>query len=990
MFRLLGPVEVVAGQAAVRLGGIKPQTLLAALLLEHGHVVPTTRLIDVLWPDDPPETARAAIQTYVKTLRQAVGKDMIVTHASGYLARIPPGSLDTDLFQGLLADARDAAGPRETSELLGAALALWRGPALAGLGDSALAGEAARLEHLRLSATADRLDAELALGHHAELVAELAALVGRHPADERLRGQYMTVLYRLGRQSDALAVFREGRESLAEELGVDPGPELTALHHAILRGDAALLGPAPGEQVRVAVPAQLPPGPADFTGRAEVSAALGAALTSGGAAAVVAGRSGSGKSALAIHVAHQVAKAFPDGQLYAELRGMSAAPADPGEVLGRFLKALGVEPGALPESTGERADLYRSLLAGRRTLVVLDDAGTERQVRPLLPGGTAAVLITSRNRLGGLAGVRRTDLDVLDPAEAMELMGRIVGAGRVAAEEAVAREIAEMCGRLPLAIRIAGARLATRQRWPLRVLADRLADERRRLDELAIADLEVRAGFEVSYRGLDEEAGRALRRLGYLGVPEFSAWIVAWLCDVAWPVAEDIVERLVDAQVVDFGRVDDFGTLRYRIHDLVRIYGRERAEAEEPAETLDAAVGRVLGGWLALVDQVAIHTPSDEIGRPRPSAELPAAPPELVEQVLKAPYDWFDVEQPALVVGLERAAALGLHAMVVRFASARLGMSFLGVTRFESKERIVHAALTAARDAGNREGVAAMLAELGGLRYQQDRFPEANRVLGEALGAFRDLGDRRGQAFVLSALGATSREAGRLADGLYFLDRAAGLFADFGDGVGHAHARRLAGSIQLERGDYDDAWAALEESLSDYRGVGSRRGEAVTLRTMSLFHRATGDYAAAVGPAEEALAIFRHHGDTLMEAYAVRSRAKAEVRLGLGRQALAPLEQALSTCRAMRDRWGLGVTLRTLGELHLADGNLRDADVCLTAAKEVWQDMEAPLWMARTERDLALLHEARGETETAAEIRARAVQVFRDHGSREFGELTES
>ncbi|GAA1745026.1 AfsR/SARP family transcriptional regulator [Nonomuraea bangladeshensis] len=995
-FRLLGPVEVTAGGAAVPLGGVKPQTLLAALLLERGHIVPMPRLIDIIWPDDPPETARAAIQTYIKTLRQALARsgmpEVIVTRAPGYLAQIPAGSLDMDVFERLLADARAASTPQETSDLLGAALALWRGPVLAGLGDSLLSGEAARLEQLRLTAVEERMAADLALGRHGQVVAELAGLVGRHPTNERLRGQYMTALCRLGRQSDALAAFREGREVLVESLGVDPGPELTALHHAILRGDPALLAPPSGATAGAVVPAQLPLAPADFTGRAPESSALVTALTSGPSRAiqVIGGRAGSGKSALAVHVAYQVASTFPDGQLYAELRGMSDAPADAGEVLGRFLKALGVEPAALPPGTAERAELYRSLLAGRRVLVLLDDAATEQQVRPLLPGGPgAAVLITSRNRLGGLAGVHRTDLDVLDPAEAIELLGRIAGAERTAAEETAAREIVELCGRLPLAIRIAGARLATRRQWPLRLLADRLTDERRRLDELAIADLEVRAGFELSYRGLDRGARRALRRLGHLGVPEFSPWVVAWLCDLGGTAAEVTVERLVDAQVVDFSRVDELGTLRYRLHDLVSIYARERAEVEESAEALASAVERVLGGWLALADRVAATAPSDEIGWLRSPVDAFPVSRELVKQVLGAPHDWFDIEQPALVVGLERAAALGLHRLVCKFASARLGPSLFGVNRFVSRERINQAALAAARDAGDRHDEATMLAELGHLRYLQDRFPEARQLLGEALGAFRELGDPRGQAVALAGLGVTCREAGRLIDALYFLDQAGTLLAGLGLGqdVGNVYLRRLAASVRLELGDYPAAWSGLEESLAAYRRVGSRRGEGVTLRTMSLFHRATGEYGQAIETAEAARAIFAQLGDKLMEAYAVRAWAKARFRLGRTRQVLAPLEGALATCQAMGDRWGLALTLRTLGELHLADGHLRDAAACLTASIEVWEAMEAPLWRARTERDLALLHEARGEPETAATIRARALTVFRDHGAREHAEL---
>ncbi|WP_283137936.1 AfsR/SARP family transcriptional regulator [Rhizohabitans arisaemae] len=990
-FRLLGPVEVTVGGVPVPLGGAKPQTLLAALLLEHGHIVPIPRLIDIIWPDDPPKTAKAAIQTYVRMLRQTMARhgvaDVILTRAPGYQAQIPAGSLDVALFNQLLVQARRANTPQETTELLSGALALWRGPALAGLHGSLLAGEASRLEQLRLTATEERMDADLALGRHGQLVAELAALVGHHPANERLRGQYMTALYRLGRQSDALASFREGRQALVEELGVDPGPELTSLYHAILRGDQVLLAPPSDRTVRVTVPTQLPLVPADFTGRTQQTSALATALTAGPASIiqVIAGRGGSGKSALATHVAHGVAAAFPDGQLYAELRGMSDTPAEPGEVLGRFLQALGVEPSAIPAATAERAELYRGLLAGRRVLVLLDDAADERQVRPLLlGGGGCAVLITSRNRLGGLAGVRRTDLDVLDPDEAVELLVRIVGADRVAAEEPVAREIVELCGRLPLAIRIAGARLATRQRWPLRLLADRLTDERRRLDELTIADLEVRAGFELSYRGLDDDARQTLRRLGHLGVPEFASWVVAWLTDAPETVAEDTVERLVDAQVVDFSRVDDLGIPRYRVHDLVRIYGCERAEAEEPAGALAAAVGRVLGGWLTLANQVTADAPSDEIDWLHPAEAFPVSC-ELTAQVLAAPHSWFDIEQPALVVGLERAAALGLHELVCQFASARLGPSFLGVNRFESRERINRSALAAARLAGDRYGQATMLAELGRLRYDQDHFPEARRILDEALGAFRELGDARGKAVVLSGLGVICREAGRLVEALHFLDEADALLKELGADAGYP--RRLAASVRLERGDYPAAWSGLEECLAGYRRAGSRRGEGVTLRTMSLFHRATGQYVPAIEAAEAAMAIFGQLGDKLMEAYSIRTWAKAHLRLGHTDLALGPLEAVLSTCQAMGDRWGLGVALRTLGELHLADGNLKDAAACLTASMEVWEGMDAPLWRARTERDLALLYEARGDAETGAALRDRAVKVFHMYGAREYGEL---
>ncbi|MDI1464108.1 BTAD domain-containing putative transcriptional regulator [Catellatospora sp. KI3] len=994
-YRLLGPVEVVAGAAQVPLGGLKPQTLLAALLLEHGRVVPLTRLIDILWPGDPPETAKAAIHTYVKSLRQALARHgadgVIVTRAPGYLVELAPDSLDLHVFEQLLAGAHRAEAAEEVSRLLTAALALWRGPALAGLGDSLLSGEAERLEQLRLGATERRVAADLVLGRHGQVVAELAALVARHPANERLRGQYMTALYGAGRQSDALAAFEEGRAALSEELGVDPGPELTSLHRAILRGDPALMPPAAPDRPQRTAPAQLPVAPADFTGRADQTDALIAALTPapGAAVHVIAGRGGSGKSALAVHVAHQVKASFPDGQLYAELRGMGDAPAEPGEVLGRMLKALGVEFTAMPAAAAERAELYRSLLAGRRLLVVLDDAADEQQVRPLLPGDPGcAVLVTGRNRLGGLSGARRIDLDVLGPQDALDLLGRIVGADRAAAEPAAAQAIVELCGHLPLAICIAGARLATRQRWPLRLLADRLADEQRRLDELTIADLQVRAGFELSYRGLDEPARRALRRLGYLGVPEFSSWIPAWLTDTAETAAEDVVEQLVDAHLVDFSHVDGLGRLRYRLHELVRLYARERAEAEESAGSLSAAVSRVLSGWLTLADQVTADAPADAIGWARPVIEARPMDAGLLAQVRSAPHTWFDLEHAALVVGLERAAVLGLHDLVCLFASARLGPSFLGVNRFEARERINQAALAAAVSAGDRRGEAIMLAELGHLRYLQDRFPESRQHFTEALAAFREHGDGRGMAVALIGLGAGCREAGRLVEALHFLDQGGDRVRELGDDIALGYLHRLAGSVRLELGDYEQVRTDLKESLAAYQRAGSQRGEGLTLRTLSMYHRAVGEYEEAVETAMRAQEIFTELGDALMEAYAVRSLAKARLRRGESAGVLAQLEHVLTVCHAMGDRLGHAVTMRTVGELHLAEGRLDEAYALLDAALRQCEQMDVPLWQARTERDLALLHEARGESEAAAALRAKAVRTFRAFAARESEELT--
>ncbi len=992
--RLLGPVEVLVDGRVVPLGGAKPRSLLVALLLARGAVVPVSRLIDVIWPQDPPGTARGVIQTYVRSLRRAFGvfglPDLIVTRSPGYAANIPTDALDWVRFERLVAEGRAATSPPDRSRLLGAALALWRGPALAGLGDSALDDEAARLAELRITATEQRIAADIDLGRYAEVLGELTALLGRCPTDERLRGHQMVVLSRLGRRSDALASFRAARHVLVEELGVDPGPELTAIHHAVLRGDRSVLGDPvepPG-----AAPAQVPAVAADFTGRrAEITALVRELRPRDDAWApavhVVTGPGGSGKSALAAWVAREVAGTFPGGQLYADLRGMTEQPAEPADVLARFLTAL--DAPRVPPGFEERVAAFRDLSARRRVLVVLDDAASERQVRPLLPTGAAcAALVTSRHQLGGLAGAGLTRLDVLDRAEALDLLGRIVGQHRVSAECAAADDIVTRCGLLPLAIRIAGARLATRHRWPLRLLAERLGDQRRTLDELAIADLEVRASFGLSYHRLADRERIALRRLGFLGAPEFAPWVLAWALDVAEPEAEVVVERLVDANLVDFTRVDDLGCLRYRLHDLVRIYARERAEREEPPAELTGAVARTLSGWLSVTDLVTTSSPPDEVQwrrTPTPRRDVSAAVAKLV---VTAPQTWFDLDQSALVAGVECAAALGLHDLVCEVASARMGSPFLGGDRYEARVRMISAALSAVRPVGNVRGEAILLAELGHVRYQQDRFAESARHQDRALGIFRDLGDEQGEAVALAGLGMACRESGRLLDALGFLDRAQVLFRSLGDDAGLASAARMAGSVRLECGDLASAWTDLETSLATYRRIGSRRGEALTLRSMGLHHRATGALTDSIDACTAAASIFRELEDELMVSYAVRAMAKAEFRLGRHDGIHGRLDWCLSVCRDLGDRHGQGLTLRTFGEFHLARGRPADAEEALTASLAIWDGMEAPLWRARTVRDLAEVHARRGEAGQAARLLADATRVFREHHAREYSEMT--
>jgi DNA-binding SARP family transcriptional activator len=1038
-FRLLGPVEASIGERLIALGGAKPRTLIAALLIDHGRVVPTSRLIDAVWGADPPDTARAVIQTYVSTLRHSLARAdataQIVTRPPGYLLRIGSNDLDRDLFERLFVQGRKAAAAeryRDATELLRAASAQWRGPALGGVESEILSGEAARLDEMRLTAIEERIHADLALRRLDEAAAELTELVRRHPFRERMHGQLMVALSGMGRQSEALTVYRRLRSALVDEMGIEPGAALKAIHQSILRCESgpavepaaattvnrapppalaaglapvALVekpiadamptaGPSLAADPSLARPHQLPPVPADFTGRGSEIAALAAALTGGtpgetAGVQLIVGKGGTGKSALGARAAHEVAARFPDGQLYAELRGMSGTPAEPRDVLGRFLLALGMAPATVPGTLEERVERYRTLVAGRRMLVVLDDAGSEAQVRPMLPGSPAcAVLVTSRTRLAGLAGANPTELDVMDADESIALLSRIIGADRTRAEPESARQITTLCGGLPLAIRVAGARLASRPRWPLRLLADRLADEHQRLDELAVGDQEVRASITLSYRSLDEQARAALRVLGVLGLPDFPSWIVAAALELSEIDGERVVERLVDAHLVDFVHVDGVGHLRYRLHDLVRLYARERADAEDTGPVRAEMVARVAGHWVALIDAIAARTPSGELQIRDGSESAGPALDRVAGRVLAHPKAWFDAEYESLVVAVELTASMALDQLSCDLASGLCNSEFALNNRFEAWTRTHDAALTAARRAGNRHGEAVLLSGFGQLRYAQDRYSDACEYLCQALEAFRQDKDRRGEATSLAGLGATCREQGHFAEALHFLSSAEAILRDLRDASAIGYVRRLAGSVHLERGDYPAAEAALEEALAGYRRASSRRGEALTLRTIAMYHRARGELVAALDAAMRALAGFQEVGDELLEAYGLRTVGKTLIRLGRTSEARPALERSLVTSQQLVDRWGEAATLRVLGELGLAAGEPAMAERCFAASIARWDELRLPLWRARTVYSLSCLHAARGDADLAAALRTDAMTVFERFGAREYTELS--
>jgi DNA-binding SARP family transcriptional activator len=590
-YRLLGTVQAWREGAEVDLGGPKPRAVLATLLLAANKVVPTHRMIGRVWGAGVPATAQAQLHTHISRLRKHLGHNVILRQAAGYLIKVDPGELDLEHFTWLVGKAREhrqASAATQAVGYLDRALKLWSGQALGGTTDPLLSVEGPSLEEQRLAAMEDRVDGRLALGGNSALVGEIRSLVQEYPLRERFHGQLMLALYHCGRQADALKVFQNLRDHLVKDFGLDPGPELTRLRSAILRADPAL-DPVPagrtsqGSTPPPPAPAQLPQDVATFTGRERQLGQLDRLLADADSptwTAVIDGTAGTGKTALAIRWAHRMREHFPDGQLYADLRGHApAAPAEPAETLAKFVRSLGVPEERIPADLDELTNLYRSLLAGKRMLVVLDDADTAQQVRPLLPGASGCrVLVTSRTTLYGLAALndaRRLALDVLADTEAKTLVAHIIGDGRVRAEPEAASELVRLCAHLPLALRITAVNLASN---PARSIADYVAmmTYGNRFAAMEVDGDEasgVLTAFDLSYQRLSPDAQRLFRLLADVADPHFTSRSAATIANITRAQAEQLLGQLADANLVRQHVVPDE---HYTFHDLLRQYAKER------------------------------------------------------------------------------------------------------------------------------------------------------------------------------------------------------------------------------------------------------------------------------------------------------------------------------------------------------------------------------------------------------------------------------
>jgi len=864
--RLLGPVDVTVEGAARSVAGTRRQAVLAALALAPGHVVSTDRLADLVWGDAAPPTAANTLQSHVSYLRRLLGgRGAILARPPGYLLDLGAEPTDVTAAERLIGQAEQSADPGRRAGLLSEAVALWRGPPLADL--PGFEREAQRLDQLLLRARRQLVDVRLELGEHAALLGELTELSRQYPLDEEVAGRLMLALYRAGRQADALDAYRRLRDTLREDLGIDPGPAVRDLESAILRQDPSLELPA--VPVSAEVPAQLPLAVAAFTGRARELSTLDRLMDEAAqsvAIAAVSGTAGVGKTALAVRWAHRAAGRFPDGQLYCDLRGFDPGGAvlDPVDALRGFLTALGTPADRIPEGLAARAGLYRSLLAGKRVLVLLDNARDVDQVRPLLPGAPGClVLVTSRDRLTPLLaieGARPVTLDVLSPREARDLITGRIGLGRALAEPEAADEIVERCARLPLALAIACARAAAYPELPLAKLAGELRDAAGPLDALSGDDCgtDLRAVFSWSYQRLDPAAARLFRLLGLHPGPDVTVSAAASLAGLPLERTRPLLAQLARAHLLTEKTAG-----RFSAHDLLRAYAAELAgRADDPA-ALGAAQLRLLDHYTHSAHRAAglVHVGSDplDLDDPRDGvtvAELTGRPDALA---------WLGAEYPALVAAIDRAAEEGFDAYVWRLA--------LILWEFQDRQGRWHDldasmanALAAAYRIGDRDAQARIHRRSAVANRRLGRGDEAERHLRLALERYQELGDRAGEARIVISLTVLFDQQGRYPDALRHARMAFDLHLELGDRRGQAAASNLIGWCLARLGSYAEAASHCLRALAEHRATGDEDGEAEALDSLGLINHHLGRYGQAVTDLEEALRLFRQGGDRYAQA----------------------------------------------------------------------------------------------------------------------------
>ncbi|MEV4345189.1 tetratricopeptide repeat protein [Actinoplanes sp. NPDC049596] len=933
-FGVLGAVEARAGGQPIELGHARQRSVLAVLLVEAGRPVTVDQLIDRVWGERPPQRAAGSLYSYLSRLRAVVAG--IERQPGGYAVTADPLTVDLHRFRWLVARGRAAESDRAGAELIAQGLGLWRGEPFAGLDTPWLSTTRELLLGERFAAELDHHDVLLRLARHGELLPRLTAAVAEHPLDERLAEQFMLALYRSGRQADADEQYRRIRARLADELGSDPGAGLRRLHERILAADPALTptaaSPIPptvaaAKAAASAKPAQLPADVRAFTGRTAELAALDRSLADGDepplTVMLLSGTAGVGKSALAVRWAHRVREAFPDGQLYVNLRGYDTEqPVAVGDALAGFLTALGVRGPEIPPGVEERAGRYRSELTGRRMLVLLDNASSVEQVRPLLPGsGSCLVLVTSRDALPGMValhGAERINLDLLPPADAVGLLRRLIGA-RVDREPEVAERLAAACARLPLALRIAAELAATRTDVSLADLVGELSDHRMRLDLLDAGDprAEVRAVFSWSYQNLPADAARMFRLLGLHPGESVHVDAVAALTGAEPAEARRLLGVLVRASLVHIGRGG-----RYGLHDLLRAYAAELATATDPAPEREAALTRLFDHYLAgsVAAMTTLYPDTDAAGDP------------------EAARSWIEAERPNLAASCTYAAAHGRYRFAVDLAGTLFRYLDAGGPVAEAVT-VTASAVSAALALGDRPAQARALSDLGRLHRRQGRLGAAADTYRQALDLYAELGEPAAEAVALRNLGSVHWRRGDYPQAADHFERAWSLYQQLGDDAGQADASVRLALVDARLGDEEQATKRLRAALDLVTRLGDRFSEAYVL---SLLARLSGDpdeLATAAAHLERSLATARSAGDRTAESYVLTDLAAVRSRQGRQDEAAGHLRQAVLLHRRIGDRASEAEALNDLGQVLRATGDAAGArtqhEQALMLAREI-------------------------------------------------------
>ncbi|HEX5405131.1 MAG TPA: tetratricopeptide repeat protein [Pseudonocardiaceae bacterium] len=951
--------------------------MLAVLLVEANRFVSVDQLMERVWGDAPPQRGRGVLYSYLSRLRSAFADEPDVTierRSGGYLFAVDEASVDLHQFRGLVDEARLATDDGHALALFDKALGLWRGSPFADLDTPWLASVRAALEMQRSAAELDRTDAALRCGQHAQLLADLNTRATQQPFDERIAGQLMLALAGAGRQAEALTAYQHTRRALLDQLGLEPGAELRRLHERILAGTTAADTPGPGDSALPDARRQLPAPPAQFIGRATELDMLGGLVSEPGTEppgtvviSAIDGMPGVGKTALALRFAHLVADRYPDRQMYVDLHGHTPGqpPTDPADALAALLTADGVDARYLPGSPEGRAALWRDRMAGRRVLLVLDNAASSGQIKLLLPGtAMCLVLITSRQFLGDLpSGTAELQLNVLPAADAIEMF---LGLAPRAADAMVeVAELVTLCEYLPLAITLL-ARLLTRH--PAWSMGDLISRTRAQLLTVRAENHTVAAAFELSYRALDPDQQRFFRHLGLHPGIDIDPYAAAALADVPLDVAAGHLDTLHAHRLLE-----EMSPERFRMHDLIRRYARTLTEADDP-DLRDRAVGRLLDYYRFAALAAGSHVARRSIPTGPPTGS-PTSMPDL--SGWKPARAWMTAERPNLVACIEDAATRGdLDRQVALTAAIAAHLRIDGP--WSLGIQLHAAAAAAAQRSDDQLGRADALVQLGDLRRLTGDYPGATDDLEQARAIYAGVGNRIGESNALLCLGEALRATGDLADATVVLEQAQSGYAVAGDLPGEVNVLLVLGTLRQLTSAYPAAVDALTSSMMAARRAGSRLVEAEALRNLGALHNLTGDLAAATHTLEQALSISTELDDRLGAANAMSALGRVRQDAGDPTDAVTLLERALVMFQDLGSGLGAARALGWLGDAVRATGDLPRATTVLQEALTAFDKIGHRHGAASTLQSLGQLHHDLGDLPAAEDLLIQARDIYHD------------